>query len=436
MGFLSPRFPVFLPALLVLYYRVSPRHQWKLLLIGSLLFYSGAGPLGLCALGLTFLSAWLGGMALEKNKRRGLLWLLTGLQGTLLLSVKWAVHFEDLLLPLGISYYSLQAIGYLADVYRGAPAEHHAGRLGLFLAYFPQLVQGPISRHEALASQLYGHHPYDGAAIAEGMKRILWGYFKKLVIADRLTPAVTALKAPETGSLGFLLLALIYAVRIWADFTGGMDMALGVSRMLGIRLEENFRRPFLADSPGEFWRRWHITLGRFLRDYLFYPVSVSAPFRRFSRFCRRRLGRAGKVIPVHMASLITWLATGLWHGLTPNFLLWGLLNWVLVTLWQKPLKQRWLSICLTFLSTALIRLCDLWPDPSLFFLRLLPGPGALPPGLGLSRADILVLIPALLLCLRGQPRSKWAQLGLSIAVLILGVYGIGYEGASFIYDRF
>ena len=436
MGFLSPRFPIFLTVLLVLYYRVPARHQWKLLLIGSLLFYSGAGPLGILTLGLTFLSAWLGGMALEKNKRRGLLWLLTGLQGTLLLSVKCAVQYDTLLLPLGISYYSLQAMGYLADVYRGAPAEHDGGRLGLFFAYFPQLVQGPISLHSDLASQLYSHHPYDGASFAGGAKRLLWGCFKKLVIGDRLAPAVAALKAPETGSLGFLLLALIYAVRIWADFTGGMDMALGISRMFGISLEENFRKPFLADTPGEFWRRWHITLGSFLRDYLFYPLSASAPMLRFSRACRKRLGRAGRTLPVHIAALTTWLATGLWHGVTPNFLLWGLSNWALVTLWQRPLKRRWLSIALTFLSTALIRLCDLWPNPALFLQRLIPRWGNLPPWLGLSGPDVLVLIPALLLCLRGQPRSKWVQLGLFLAVLVLGVYGIGYEGASFIYDRF
>lgn len=441
MGFLSPWFPAFLPALLLLYYRIPGRHQWKLLLAGSWVFYLGAGPLaGLC-LGLTGIAAWLGGLALEK--RKGLLWPLLILQAGLLLLIKTGVTFGSLLLPLGISYYSLQAMGYLIDTSRGKPPERNIGKLLLFLSYFPQLVQGPISRRDQLAPELFEAHPYEEKNISRGLQRLLWGYFKKLVLADRLAPAVEALRAPESGSLGLLLLSFLYAMRIWADFTGGMDMVLGVSRMLGISLPENFRDPFRASSPGEFWRRWHISLGSWMREYVFYPVSVCAPMRALSRFSRRRLGPFGRRLPVHLAALVTWLATGLWHGLTPNFLIWGLLNWLLVTLVPEKGYPRWLGVSGTFLAINIVRLCDLYPNPGDFFARLIPMAGTLPP----LPPETALLIGGAVLAMAAEagkerlaalpsPVRRALLLGLSLAVLLLGRYGIGYEGASFIYDRF
>ena len=481
MGFLSPRFPVFLPALLVLYYQVSPRHQWKLLLIGSLAFYSGAGPLGLCALCLTFLFAWLGGMALEKNKRRGLLWLLTGLQGMLLLSVKWAVHFEDILLPLGISYYSLQAIGYLADVYRGAPAEHHAGRLGLFLAYFPQLVQGPISRFGDMSKTLYEPHKFEGKTFSYGLMRILWGYFKKMVIADRLITGVTALigSTEYTGTYVFVAM-LFYAFQLYCDFTGGIDITIGIAQAMGIKLAENFNLPYFSRNIKEYWNRWHITMGTWFTDYIFYPISVCKPMLKLSKWSREHLGQAvGKRVTVYLSSFAVWLTTGIWHGAAWNFIVWGLANWVVIMVSQElePLYEKFhnkfhfkdkgwytvFEVIRTILLMSAIRMFDCYRDVPLTFKMVgsmftrfnvsILWDGSLLQ-LGLSAADYILLAVCLLIVLGvslfkvkfgsvrdvlyAKPRVLFygVMIALFVSIIIFGAYGIGFDSSQFIYNQF
>lgn len=339
-------------------------------------------------------------------------------------------------LPLGISFFTFQAAGYVLDVHRKKiRPEPNFFRLLLFLTFFPQLVQGPINRYPGFSAQ-FGKKPCREDFRA-GLERMTWGYFKKLVIADRIAPAVRILAAGEFGGLGMLLLSLFYCIRIYGDFTGGIDIALGFARMLGIRLPENFRNPFAAESAAEFWRRWHITLGEWMKDYVFYPLSVSAPMRCFSRWSRNTLHN--RKLPVYAASCLTWMATGLWHGLTPNFLVWGLLNFAVITAQQElpPLRSRRARIASTFFLMNLIRVCDLHPNVWEFLCRLADFHWQLPTGL-LSLPDFLILAIAFPLALHwdSKPRPAWALPLTIFAAILLGSYGVGYAGEAFIYNGF
>lgn len=365
MQFTSVSFLLFTAVLLILYYRVPGKRQWAVLLAASCCFYLWAGTKYWVFLLFTTLTTYAATIWMAKNharreqclpqlpreaqkayrasvkqKNRAIMLLCLAGNFTVLVLCKACltepfrsavsgsrISFLSLGLPLGISFYLFQSMGYVIDVYRGTvKAEKNLGKLALFVSYFPQLVQGPISKYSQLAPQLFGVHAYDGKQVSLGLQRMLWGYFKKLVIADRMAVAVAALKAPEYTGTSFLVLSVFYAVQIYGDFTGGIDIALGLSQALGIAPPENFARPFFSRNIAEYWRRWHITLGTWMKDYVFYPVSVSGPLRKLSKSARQKFGNFGKRLPVYIASVITWFVTGIWHGLTPNFVVWGLLN--------------------------------------------------------------------------------------------------------------
>ncbi|MBE6921570.1 MAG: MBOAT family protein [Ruminococcaceae bacterium] len=484
MAFASYSFLIFLAALLVVYYTVPGRVQWVFLLAGSLLFYLGSGWQNLVYMLLTATSTYAATRLMERNQRvfdrktaklrnRGWLLLCLGLNFGLLGVCKLRLTFEDLLLPMGISFYMFQSMGYVLDVYRGSQrAEGNPAKLLLFVSYFPQLIQGPISRFSELGPRLLASHPRNEEQISFGLQRILWGYFKKLVIADRIAPAVAALRGPEHTGLSFLVLTVFYAIQIYGDFTGGIDIAIGVSETLGIRLPENFVRPFFSKNTAEYWRRWHITLGAWMKDYIFYPVSVSAPLRKLSKAARRRWPKFGKRLPVYAASLATWCCTGIWHGVTPNFLLWGLLNCGVIVISGEltPLYEKFHSrfhlrekgwyggfeMLRTFFLMNLIRIVDLFPDVGEYFRRL----GSLFTSwyvpfsdLGLTGLDygilflgcMLLFAVSLLQERKGSIRELlWEHTRLRyilmfllfLTVLLMGNYGIGYEPGNFIYNQF
>ncbi|HOB20919.1 MAG TPA: MBOAT family O-acyltransferase, partial [Candidatus Atribacteria bacterium] len=240
---------------------------------------------------------------------------------------------------MGISFYTFQTMGYIIDVYRGKhPAERNFFKLALFVSFFPQLIQGPISRFSDLAQTLYKEHSFDSRNISFGIQRILWGYFKKVVLADRILVAVnTLIKNPDTYQGAYVLIGMLfYAYQLYADFTGGIDITIGIAQVLGIEVKENFHRPYFSKNIVEYWRRWHITMGTWFRDYLFYPLSVSKPMLNISKHSRRLFGEAlGKRIPVYLSTFIVWFATGIWHGASWNFIVWGLMNCVVILISQE-----------------------------------------------------------------------------------------------------
>ena len=236
----------------------------------------------------------------------------------------------NLLLPLGISFYTLQAVAYMTDVYRGKiEADRNPAKFMLFMSFFPQIIQGPIPRHGQLAKQLYEGHDFDYERFCFGWQLVLWGIIKKLVIAERLALPVNELfgnHAEYSGPILFLA-ALMYGVQIYADFSGGMDIARGVSQMLGIELELNFSQPFFAKSIEDFWRRWHITMGTWMRDYVFYPLSLSKAFTKLGRGSRKLFGAyMGKRLPSFLAMFIVYFLVGFWHGPEWKYVAFGLWN--------------------------------------------------------------------------------------------------------------
>ena len=408
-----------------------------------------------------------------KQKSRKWLWLCLGLNLGLLALCKVRLTFHNILLPMGISFYMFQSIGYVLDVYRGSiKAEPNPFKFALFVSFFPQLIQGPISKYGKLAPQFFGEHPYNGKQVSFGLQRMLWGYFKKLVIADRIAVAVLALRGPEHTGLSFFVLTCFYAIQIYGDFTGGIDIAIGLSEALGIRLPENFVRPFFSRNIAEYWRRWHITLGEWMKEYVFYPVSVSTPMRKLSKSARKRWPKFGKRLPVYVASFATWFCTGIWHGMTPNFLLWGMMNCTIIVLSEEltPLYEKFhnrfhwkqkswygaFEMLRMFVLMNLIRIVDLFPNVGEYFRRL----GSLFSsfrvpflGLGLTELDYGILICGVVLMLTvsllqerfGSVRELlWDRtglryaltIGLFLVVLLMGNYGIGYDAGNFIYNQF
>lgn len=286
------------------------------------------------------------------------------------------VGYLGFLAPLGISYYTLQGIGYAMEVYKGkVQPEKNPLKVLLFLTYYPQMTQGPIGRYPDMAPQLFGGHSFCFDNIASGCRKILWGLVKKAVIADNMKPLVNSIFGSYSEVSGFtLFLGCIYMVlQMYADFSGYADIVSGISQMYGIRMMENFKRPFFSVSLGEYWRRWHISLSSWFRDYVFYPASLSKGALWFGRVGKRFFSpRIKKIFPVVYAMVIVWFCTGLWHDASWRYILWGVANGVILIAgvvlepWLKKAKELlhikesawwWKGFCMirTFLIVALLK---------------------------------------------------------------------------------
>ncbi|MBQ9437788.1 MAG: MBOAT family protein, partial [Lachnospiraceae bacterium] len=399
----------------------------------------------------------------------------------------------NILLPLGISFYTFQSLGYLIDVYRGKyPAQGDLFQYALFVGFFPQLIQGPISRYNDLSETMLSPHSFSAADFSLGMERILWGYFKKLVIADRLLPAVNEIiRNPESYQGAFVFVGMLfYALELYADFTGGIDITIGIAQALGIRVQENFIRPYFSKSVKEYWRRWHISMGTWFTDYIFYPVSVCGPMLSLSKWARKHLGSfVGKRITVWLSCIIVWFATGVWHGASWNFIVWGLANCAILLVSQElepfyrafhgkvnhllmkdhqfiPLEDRAVWKCFQIVRTVLIMSClrmfDCYRDVPLTFKMFasmfarwdfsifangsLLALGLDLPDYALLAFSLLLLITVSLLQRKGSVRAAIGAkspavrfviwFGLFLAVLVFGAYGQGYDQSQFIYNQF
>lgn len=259
-------------------------------------------------------------------------------------------HIISIILPLGISFYTFQATGYLIDVYRGtAEAEQNIFRFALFVSFFPQIIQGPISSYSKLHHQLIEPHDPEWINFKHGIMIIAWGLFKKIVIADCAWTGIKAYydNGGITGTADFsgyggtmvLFISLLYALQLYADFSGGIDISRGVCRIIGIDLEMNFRQPYFSKSIGEYWRRWHITLGAWMKNYVFYPVAMSELSRKISKsIAGSPLGATAagkhlsKVFTTAMASFIVFLLVGIWHGANSKYIAFGVWNGFIIML--------------------------------------------------------------------------------------------------------
>lgn len=356
MLFNSFEFAVFLP-LVLLAFRFAGKFRWLVLLLASYVFYMSwnwqylflivfsTSVDYLCALRMTRTIRPLGRKAyLVTSILSNLALLFTfkyfnffSTSAALLMGDSQALTLE-LLLPVGISFYTFQTLSYSIDVYHGrAQAETHFGRFALFVSFFPQLVAGPIERAPKLLGQLREKLRFDRRNLKLATKLIVWGLFKKVVIADRVAMLVDPVYAdPEAFSGGMLTLAtVLFAIQIYCDFSGYVDMALGIARMFNVRLSQNFRTPYFSASITEFWRRWHITLSTWFRDYVYIP-----------------LGGRHKVKWRHGYHLmLTFLVSGLWHGANWTFIAWGGLHGLMIIIEKYAPKialPRLLRVVITF----------------------------------------------------------------------------------------
>lgn len=384
MALTSIRFALFVAVCLIVYYAFPKRIRWVVLLAASYVFYGIVCFKYMPFILLTTLSTYAGALGIERiavsgkkvlkaqreawkpEEKKQYKAVVTRrkkavLIGVLLLNfgflavLKYYNFFADsilslfnqfgiaitmpkmgLLLPLGISFYTFQTMGYIIDVYRSrVAAEHNPAKLALFVSFFPQIIQGPISRYSELAQQLYEPHELQYENIKYGFQLILWGLFKKMVIADRAVSIVQIVCDNPTSYSGtfIAIAACTYAVQLYADFSGGIDISRGVAQMFGIQIAENFKRPYFSTSISEYWRRWHITLGAWLKDYLFYPIAMSPAFLKFGKKTKKSLGKhVGKVLPASIATFITFLVIGIWHGANWKYVAFGLWNGAVIFL--------------------------------------------------------------------------------------------------------
>lgn len=282
-----------------------------------------------------------------------------------------SIEVPSFLLPIGISFYTLQAISYMTDVYRGKiQADKNLGRLALYLAFFPQIMEGPICRYEETAMSLWKGDNVTYGQLTFGLQRILLGLMKKMVIADRLNPLVDEIFRNYQAYSGEIIFlgAVAYTMQLYMEFSGTMDVVIGTAEIFGIHLPENFRQPFLSKSVAEFWRRWHITLGAWLKDYVFYPVSMSKFSKKMTKKSRQRLGNYyGPLLVGAIALLAVWVANGFWHGVGWNYLFFGLYHFVMIfsgSLFLPVIKkitellkincEHWAYRCMQIIKTGVI----------------------------------------------------------------------------------
>lgn len=362
----SFNFLLFVAGLLIVYFFVvSKKFQWLILLFASYAFYAFAGIKLFVYLLFTTSTVFGSALLLDKigdtPKKRKLygkriIIIAAVCNFGILAFFKWYNAFAgtgnriidaltnstmripsySLLLPLGISFYTFQAVGYLIDVYRGqVKPERNFFKFSLFVSFFPQLIMGPISRHSELAEQLYASRKFDYVEFRRGFQLVIWGLFLKLVIADRLVLASnTIFSNPEKYNGLFVMIGLaINAIRTYTDFSGGVNIARGVAQMLGINMPQNFQRPFFAESLPDYWRRWHMTLNAWWRDYVFYPLVLSKPLTKISKFTRKYISpKLGKVIGVYICIMLVRVINAMWHGADLYYVASGFYHGTLITL--------------------------------------------------------------------------------------------------------
>ena len=397
----------------------------------------------------------------------------------------------DLLVVLGISFYTFQSMGYIIDIYRDTvPAQRNFFKFALFVSFFPQIVQGPIGIYSQLAEQLYKPHDFDYDRFRHGFLLILWGLFKKMAIADHANIAIRTVTEhyQAYGGTTLLFTVILYALQLYMDFSGGIDISRGVAQIFGIDMMENFRRPYFSKDISEYWRRWHISLGNWFKTYLFYPLAMSNAFLTVSKNIKKsKFGSTAagahiaKVLPTSFASFVVFFMVGIWHGANWKYVAFGVYNGAIIMLavLMKPVFEAILRklhinpdcapytafrILRTFVLVLVGYVFDVAPsfEESMLTFRLIFTDQNLRVGygeiseLGLNKVALIFLaVSAVFIFIVSaiQERNdkttiramldkkpaiiRWGVVYIGImAVLVLGVYGSGFNAADFVYAQF
>ena len=478
MTYMSITFYLFVTALLLLYYIIPLKCRWLVLLAGSIFFYWRALGTwtGLLVILGTIAIVYGAGLLLERARKKILLvcalvltllpWLLIK-NGNYVLENLLHRNTVEWIVPVGISFYTLQLISYLADIYMDRiTAQKNPAKFALYVMFFPQIVQGPIPRYDRLAGELYCGHRFCERTVVGGFYKILWGFFLKLMIADRAAVVVNEIFGSYHRYVGcyVLVAGILYSIELYADFAACISISKGVANLFGIHLADNFHHPYLATSVQDFWHRWHISLSEWLRDYIYIPLGGS------------RKGKCRTFINL----IITFLVSGIWHGAGPRFMVWGLMHAVyqiigqltsgmqkkasqILGLDKTPRVRIWIQRIWTFLCVmtawiifraesltagiqmivSMLRVQNLWifTNDALF-------------ALGLSWKEWVILAVSILILIVVSTKQEkgvafsdvifrqivFVRWGLYLIVIFgimtYGVYGIGYDSQAFIYGGF
>lgn len=497
--------------LLILYYVIPARLQWVLLLVCSAAYYllSGDGMLILYPV-VSVTACYAGTRLLERvpgqnaKRRKWILAMTISVNIGILVVLKYVnfgiytidgiarmfgsseelIRSVDFLIPLGVSFYTFSLLGYVIDVYYGiAKPQGNYWKLMLYGMYFPVVISGPILKYREHGEQFFTPHGFDYRRVTRGLQRMLWGFFKKLVIAERLGTLVDTVYGGYTEYPGaYIWFATVcYAFQLYTDFSGCMDIVLGMSESLGIILPENFQTPFFAGSVAEYWRRWHITLGVWMKEYVFYPIMRTSFFTNLNKSWKKRFGKKrGKQYATFAAMFILWLTVGIWHGGDWKFVIGsGLLHWFYIVTEEllEPVCGRIMHRCgihsegRAVKFVRILRTFLLVCIGDLFFRAASVGdafamigravsvwnPSVLWNGalfeLGLDWIEMVIAVSALVLLFsvsllqqKGSVRDRIGSKALPVrwilwyallfSVILLGYYGPGYSAGEFIYQGF
>ena len=465
MSFTTVAFFVFLLAGIVVYYVLPKNIQWIWLLILSYIYYFTFSIKASLFMVFATVTIYFGGIWLQniqntgdrylkdnketlsredkkaykeslRRKKRWVLFLILLLDFGMLAVVKYSnfaieninsvlgligkepIGLLGMGLPLGISFFTFQSVSYAIDVYQGKyECEKNIFKMGLFVSFFPQLLQGPIGRYDRLGKQLYSGHSFNLKNVEYGLQRIGWGLFKKVVIADRAAVLVLNVFNNYEAYSGFhyIMAVLMYSVDLYMDFSGGIDIVIGAAQMFGITMDENFRQPYFSKSIGEFWRRWHITLGTWMKDYIFYPMSLSKKMNKFGKWGKKHFGNTfGRTLPICFANIVIFFIVGIWHGAAWKYIAYGLYNGFIIAISNllEPVYKKLLS---KFHINATSRGWTLWQIIRTFILVNI--------GWYFDMADSV----SQALCM-----IRWSIQGLSFSQLNSSLLDLGIEARDYI----
>lgn len=508
MSIISFAFFVFVGVCLFFYYLTPKAKRWFILLLSSMAFIViGSSWEMYVFFVFQVLVAYVSAVWIKKSPghSRKICYSAVALEMALLtiwkgspffiINIRYVLHFLgksyevpylNWVAPMAMSYYTLILVGYLVDVYWGkTEPQKNPLKLILYAGFFPQMVTGPITRYGETIPQLEQGHSFDFQSICFGAQRIIWGLFKKLVVAERLGILVRTIysgtiNGTEAATGWYVWFGMFaYVFQLYADFSGGIDIIIGTAQLFGVHLPENFHTPFYSISLSEFWRRWHMTLGAWLKDYIMYPFLKSQAALKLRNFCKNSFGKkASKTIPTYIAMLLVWSYCGFWHGGTYKWIFWGVSTFVIIAggMVMQPVFDRvkvalgvntntssWILFGRLRTTFLFALTCSVQPAASLLdglamWRRAFEfNPWILVDGslyqLGLDRLDFWVMIFGLLLMFvvslyqqSGSVRVlvsqqnlifRWAVwIFLILTVLVFGMYGANYNPADFIYNGF
>lgn len=488
MSYASIEFLLFVLVLVLIYYIFPKKHRYIVLLIGSLIFYYLFSGKYIVFILLSSVITYFSGKLIEKynDQRKLILTLSILLNLSFLLVLKYNNFFGDIfrlvginipykkfILPIGISYYTLETISYLTDIYRKRmKAETNYLKVLLFLVYFPQIVEGPIANYSRLSKTLFNTEKFNYDNFVSSFVLIAWGFIKKLVIADRAGIFVSKVFENNYGGILLIVGILLYTLQIYADFSGCIDIVSGVSELFGVKLDENFKRPFFSKSIQEFWRRWHITLGTWLKEYIFYPISLSKLNMKLNLKLRKMKSKyISRFIITAFPLFFVWFFNGMWHGASFKYVVYGLYYYVLMMIgillepvfkkiisifkintevWSYKFFQAVRTILIVCFGMFLFRV-DSFKQMG---LMIHSNASTSLFSLGLKKADFALLMVGILVMLvvgvmqefninirkelqKQNLLFKWLIYYIIIfSIIIFGIYGKGYDAASFIYGGF